>query len=139
MEYELSKNVALLELREKKALEDLVHVEVYSLLRDALHQISSEALIKTAHALIAQGRSGQVPDSLVLLGARVIHELALLNPRPKGRNRVGEQTRKQFAETATDEVLLGNGRLRDSQILVEDFRTLVHVHLDNSREGKNEA
>jgi hypothetical protein len=127
------------QLGEEKFLEDLVQVEVDALLRDSLHQVGGKAFIKAVHSLLPQGGACQIGDSLVLLGASATHELALLNPGPEGGDGVGEQSRKHLAQTAADEVLFGDGRLGDLQILVEKLGPLVDVHLDYSGEGKNET
>ena len=86
--YELSKNWIILKLGEKQVLENLIEVEVYSLLSDPLHQICSEPLVKPTNSLVSPSSARQISDSLVLLRTRVADELTLLNPGPEGSDGV---------------------------------------------------
>jgi hypothetical protein len=121
-----------LEFGEELILEDLIEVEVDTLLSDSLHQVGSKPLVEAANSFLPPSGACQVPESLVLLSARAADELALLDPRPEGGDGVGEQARKDLAETAADEVLFRNGRFRDFQLLIQDFGALVDIHLDDS-------
>lgn len=129
----------LLKFGEEGLLEDFVQVEVDTLLGYSLHQVGSNSLIETVNAFLTPGRSGQIPESLVLLSARAADELALLNPGPHGGDRVRKKNWKNFTEAATDEVLLRDGWFRDLQLLIEDLWALINIHLDDSREGKYKA
>lgn len=131
--YEWSKNWIILKLGEKQVLENLIEVEVYSLLSDPLHQICSETLVKATNSLFSPSSACQISDSLVLLRTRVADELTLLNPGPEGSDGVWKNSRKYFAQTSADEMFLGNRGFRDLHLLVENFWPFVDIHLNDSR------
>jgi hypothetical protein len=73
------------------------------------------------------------------LAVSAVNELALLDARPHGCNWIGEEHREDLTETSTDEVFFLEWTLRNAQFLIEYLGALIDIHLNHSREGKNQA
>ena len=62
--------------------------------------------------------------------------LILLDSCTDGGNGIGDDHRCELANTTTDEILLLELGLRDAHFVIDQFRSLVYVHLEHPTEGK---